>query len=215
MKLLTKIQTFEAQKSLLSETVSKKELLESKIISSLQPKVGKFFENPSMESRKQKVLKETRKKLIMLALEEKEVELHRLNEEFEQKRTEYTANSENPSSFLQKLETLMNALTSRLNGNMNKKVSFHLGSQHVEKEFVKRKSQVKKKRKWTASRKKKNRAVYRTKLKKRKQEKIRLLVTKIKEGNTVVNLSNMEVPDAVYIYLSKGLGFVPTQKVDV
>ena len=123
MKLLTKIQTFEAQKSLLSETVSKKELLESKIISSLQPKVGKFFENPSMESRKQKVLKETRKKLIMLALEEKEVELHRLNEEFEQKRTEYTTNSENPSSFLQKLETLMNALTSRLNGNMNKKVS--------------------------------------------------------------------------------------------
>ena len=32
---------------------------------------------------------------------------------------------------------------------------------------------------------------------------------------TVVNLSNEDVPDAAYIFLSKGLGFVPSQKVDL
>ena len=104
VKLLNKIQTLEAQKSLLSETIRQKELLESKIISSLQPKVGKVFENFDVENRKQKILSETRKKLIMLAIEDKEVELHKLNEEFNRKKADYTANNGNPDSFLQKLE---------------------------------------------------------------------------------------------------------------
>ena len=189
--------------------------MNSKIISSLQPKVGKIFENHTIESRKMKILNETRKKLIMLAIEEKEVELHQVREEFEKKKAEYTDINENPEVFLQKLETLMNALTSRLNGQMNKKVSFHLGRQETTKEFVRKKPQVKKKRKWTASRKKKNRIAYRTKLKRRKQDKLRALVSKIIAGNTVVNLSNEVIPDAVYVFLSKGLGFVPSQKVNV
>ena len=88
-------------------------------------------------------------------IEDKEVELHKLNEEFNRKKADYTANNGNPDSFLQKLERLMNALTTRLNGNMNKKVSFHLGRQEAKKEFVKKKALVKKKRKWTAQRKKK------------------------------------------------------------
>ena len=85
MKLLSKIQTLEAQKSLLSETVKRKELLESKIISSLHPKVGRTFENLNMERRKQKILSDARKKLIALAIEDKEEELRQLNQEFEQK----------------------------------------------------------------------------------------------------------------------------------
>ena len=43
MKLLGKIQTLEAQKSLLIETSNNKDLLVSKIISSLQPRIGKRF----------------------------------------------------------------------------------------------------------------------------------------------------------------------------
>ena len=62
VKLLTKIQTLEAQKSLLSVTINKKELLNSKIISSLQPKIEKRFENPEIERKKAKILQETRKK---------------------------------------------------------------------------------------------------------------------------------------------------------
>ena len=51
MKLLGKIQTLEAQRPLLSETVNRTELLGTKIISSLQPKVGKMFANRDIESR--------------------------------------------------------------------------------------------------------------------------------------------------------------------
>ena len=176
VKLLSKIQTLEAQKSLLIETVKQKDLLDSKIISSLQPRVGKTFTNHTIEIRKMQILKETRKKLIQLAIEEKEVELHQFNEEFENKKSAYTNNSEDPVRFLQKLEKLMNTLTCRLNGSMNRKVCFHLGRQETSKEFVKKTTQVKKKRKWTTNRKRKNRIAYRKKLKQKKQEKLSRLV---------------------------------------
>ena len=93
------------------------------------------------------------------------MELLHLNEQFNNSKCDYMDNHENPDVFLQKLERLMNALTSRLNGSMNKKVSFHLGRQEATKEFVTKKPQVKKKRKWTTNRKKKNRAKYKMKVK--------------------------------------------------
>ena len=40
-------------------------------------------------------------------------------------------------------------------------------------------------------------------------------MTKIKKENTVINLSDEEVPDAALIFLAKGLGYVPSQKVDI
>ena len=58
----------------------------------------------------------------------------------------------------------MNALTTRLNGNMNKKVSFHLGRQEAKKEFVKKKSQVKKKENGLPMERRK--IVYKTKMSK-------------------------------------------------
>ena len=52
-------------------------------------------------------------------------------------------------------------------------------------------------------------------MKAKKQKKIKTIVNKIKDGNVVVNLSDEQVPDAAYILLAKGLGFVPAQKVDM
>jgi hypothetical protein len=49
----------------------------------------------------------------------------------------------------------------------------------------------------------------------KKQTKIKQIVEKIKEENTVINLSNQEVPDAALIFLAKGLGYIPSQKVDI
>ena len=215
MKLLSKIQTLEAQKSLLSETVKSKKLLGSKIISSLQPKVGKSFVNRDIEIRKQQILEDSRKKLMMLAIEEKNEELNQIQEEFSQAKEEYVSTNVSPDVFLQKLEKLMNAVTHRLNKHMNKKVSFHLGQDRPTTEFVKKIVQVKKKRKWTLNRKKKNRLAYKAKVKIKKQGKIKAIVTKIKEENTVINLSDEEVPDAALIFLAKGLGYVPSQKVNI
>lgn len=157
MKLLSKIQTLEAQKSLLEETIKKKVLLNSKIISSLQPKVGKQFVNTDIELRKQRILADTRKKLILLAIDEKEIELQQSQHQFDQMKVDYISNNENPDQFLNKMDALMNALTQRLNISMNKKVSFHAGREQTTVTFVKKRCQVKKKRKWTANRKRKNR----------------------------------------------------------
>ena len=214
MKLLGKIQTLEAQKSLLEETVKNRNLLVSNMISSLQPKVGKQFTHANFEYRKQKILEETRKKLLLLAIEEKDIELSSSNEQFNRMKHEYTCTNENPDQLLNKVEKSVESLTHSLNCNMNRKITFHLGRQQPRLKFVKKKTLTKKKRKWTAERKKKNRMNYRNKLKARKKEKIKSMVDKIKQENTVINLSDEEVPDATYIFLSKGLGYVPSQKVD-
>ena len=213
MKLLSKIQTLEAQRSLLSETINRKELFNSKIISSLQVKVGKTFTQRDIEVRKLKILCNTRKMLIKLAIEEKDLELAQINEQFNYLKEAYQLDNESANTFFNKLESSTNALTSRLNKTMNKKVCFHAGfTQPVTIKFAEEKTLVKKKRKWTANRKKKNRTIYRKKVK--EKEKRAALVSKIKESNTVINLSTEEVPDSVYIFLSKGLGYVPTRKVD-
>ena len=65
MKLLSKIQMHEAQKTLLSETINNRTLLESKIISSLQPSVGRTFMNESLENRKKILLLNTRMKFAI------------------------------------------------------------------------------------------------------------------------------------------------------
>ena len=144
MKLLGKIQTLIAQKSLLVETVNRIELLGSKIISSLQPKIGKVFLNMDVETRKHNILSDTRKKLITLAIEDKDIELSQVSAEFDRLKGEYIATNVDSNTFLTKLEKLMNALTQRLNKTMNKKVSFHLGSQQTSLVFVKKVDQISK-----------------------------------------------------------------------
>ena len=48
-----------------------------------------------------------------------------------------------------------------------------------------------------------------------KQDKLKEYVEKIKKENIVVNNSDKKVPTSVYLFLTKGLGFVPTRKVDL
>ena len=67
----------------------------------------------------------------------------------------------------------------------------------------------------TTQSKKKTRENYIRNRKQKRQDKLKEYVEKIKEENIVVNLSDEEVPPSAYLFLSKGLGFVPTRKVDV
>ena len=218
MKLLGKIQTHEAQSRLLSETIKSNELLNSKILSSIQPKVGRNFVYNDLENKKQKLLENLRKELILLAIKEKEIELQTLNEEFSTKKQKYIERIDNTNDFLTRLEKSSAKQTFKLNSKMNKKVSFHLQRHNESIKFTKTKTQKiqkKKKRKISALQKKKNRIKYKNKQKQKKQEKIQLMVDKIKKDNIVVNLSNLEIPNAAYIFLAKGLGFVPSKKVDI
>ena len=61
MKMLNRIQSCEAQKHLLETTLTNNQLLNSKIISSLQPNIGKEFKYPDLETRKDLRMKALRK----------------------------------------------------------------------------------------------------------------------------------------------------------
>ena len=82
MKLLSKIHVHEAQLNLLKETMKDNNLLDSNVLSSLQPKIGREFSNNELEAQKHTILRNTRKQLLTLAIKEKEVVLDQLNNEF-------------------------------------------------------------------------------------------------------------------------------------
>ena len=153
-----------------TETVKTKDLLESKILSSLQPRIGKQFTIPKLEIRKKKLIKELRKKLIYIAIEEKESELEEVNKQFDQMKQNYIQKNQNANQFMSKLDSQMIKITHELNKRMNKKVSFHK-KQKTEINFVKKNNQSKNRRTWTVIRKRKNRINYRNKVKRKKKEK--------------------------------------------
>ena len=199
MKLLNRIHGLEAQYNLLLKTMQNNNLLDSKILSSIQPKIGKEFTNIEADSQKRIVLRNTRKQLISIAIKEKEQELLEKNAVFNTRKETYVNTLENAESFLEKLEQSSTSQCRKLNEKMNKKVEFHLQTNQEKTTFTKRRSYLKrKKRKPNARQKKKKKAIYDNKQKQKKQKKIQSLVKKIKDENTVVNLSNQEVPDEAW-----------------
>ena len=122
MKLLNRIHGLEAQYNLLLKTMQNNNLLDSKILSSIQPKIGKEFTNIEADSQKRIVLRNTRKQLITIAIKEKEHELHEKNEEFNTRKETYVNSLENADTFLSKLEQSSTNQCRKLNEKMNKKV---------------------------------------------------------------------------------------------
>ena len=114
---------------------------------------------------------------------------------------------------LRNLETNSETLAKQLNKKIDKKVSFYL-EETTEMSFVKKKKFVKRREKKSVNRRKKNRQNYKRNKKKKKRDRLKVLVDKIKDENVVVNLSNEEVPASAYLFLAKGLGFVPKCKFD-
>ena len=143
-----------------------------------------------------------RKQLLKLAIKDIETTLQQSNSDFDAKKLEIILTSEYPNKLLENLEQIPSKQCRVLNKNMKKKVQFHLQRQNKGIQFTKVYVE-KKKRKPNPRQKKKKKAIYIAKQKCKKQEKTRSMVTKIKEENIVVNLSNEEIPDAAYIFLQK------------
>ena len=74
-KLLDKIQKSEAQKNLLETTLMNNTLLHSRILSSLQPKIGRKFIFDDLEKQKEEKLTKLRKELLEIAIEERKRDL--------------------------------------------------------------------------------------------------------------------------------------------
>ena len=158
-----------------------------------------------------------RKELIEIAIEERSrdqqtLKAHLITEKSKLKNS--STESLQQKELLKKLEAKSEVTARQLNKKINKKVSFHL-EQRTEITFAKKKKLICRKEKKTEHRKRKNRQNYRRNKKRKKKEKIEELVSKIKDENIVVNLSNEEIPASAYLFLAKGLGYVTTKKVDL
>ena len=75
INILDKIQRSEAQKHILETTLKEHRLLQSRILSSLEPKVGREFNYEDLENRKKERLMELRREFLNIAVEEKNREM--------------------------------------------------------------------------------------------------------------------------------------------
>ena len=105
--------------------------IKSRIISSLQPKVGKLFNYEDLERKKEEKLEEIRKELISIAIEEKDRDVQSLKTQLNAEKEKMKASSNPPQhkELLQKLESKSAETAKKLNKKANKKVSFHLQQQ--------------------------------------------------------------------------------------
>ena len=71
LKVISKIHTIESQEKLISLVKDNTQLLQSKILSSIQPKISKEFSYIDLENNKKTLLINVRKQLLKLAAEER------------------------------------------------------------------------------------------------------------------------------------------------
>ena len=167
-----------------------------------------------MEEKKKEKLLELRKDLLTIAMEEKDREIETLKTKFKTEKEKIVGDNTRKQEILRKLEERSTATSNDINKRLNKKVSFYL-QEVTDIKFTKKKRLLKQRRKKPEHVKKKNRQNHRRNTKIKKNEQMQNRIQKIKDENIVVNLSEEEVPASTYLYLAKGLGFVPTRKVDI
>ena len=118
MKILEKIQKNEAQQMLLETTLNNITLLQSRILSSLQPKIGKHFQYEDLERKRNEKLKEVRKELLQIAVEEKVRNVHKLRLEMGAEKVRLKTLTSNPTQvkeIMRRLETKSESAAKKLN----------------------------------------------------------------------------------------------------
>ena len=210
LKAISKIHTLEAQEKLIVLVKDNPQLLESKILSSLQPRIGKQFSYQDLESSKKTLLTNVRRQLLELAAEERKRDLKNA----ENKLTNLQQNKD-ATVLDNNLQVKSTSIKNRINQKMNKKVNFHSNTTEevvfTDKRIIRRKTRKKK----SSEVKRKNRQKYRANQRSKRQSNLKEKVKEIIEDNVVINLSDLEIPDNVYLFLAKGLNFVPSKGTNV
>jgi len=207
VKTEEKLVSREAQLNLLELVHGNEDLLQSKILSSLNPRTGRNFSLHKGLDVKVKALDlHYRKERILIAIEEARLDINKL-------KTELKDSSTKPSDTTD--------LVIRINKRLNKKVNFHL--EKSEKENMKiafvplptsKKTRQNKNKTMTKERKREKHRRWRKNKQGSKKKELTDKVEEIKKNNIVINLSDAEIPDLAYLYLANGLNFVPSQIVE-
>ena len=201
----------EAQLGLLNNICNDKVLLNSKILSSLKPRVGNQFSYKDLEKRKVHILTDARHELIQkCAIVEARRDIDHLKLRFnklikdrkiqtdvqESIRLEQSKiKIEHEKKHQKKLNFHHNQMLDRKVLSSNTCVRNQKQKQHVDKSQLQKRLQNK---------------AYKERVRIKKNEWIKTHVETIKL-NKVKNFSDKDIPNIVYLYLDKGLGFVESK----
>ena len=212
LKVISKIHTIESQEKLISLVKDNTQLLQSKILSSIQPKIGKEFSYIDLENNKKTLLIKVRKQLLELAAEERRRDLK--NVENDLHHFNLNRNDDEINRMNNKIKTRTTTIINRINQKMNNKIKFH-SNINEEINFTNDRPSKRKKRKLkTKETKRRNRQKYKANQKIKRRNRLKARIQEIIKNNIVINLSNFDIPDHVYLYLAKGLNFVPSCKTN-
>ena len=192
MATATKLLTRLSQRHLLTSTVNNPKLLDSRILSSINPNVGKVFKYQDLEDKKQKILRDARRKLINLcAIPEADRDITTLRI------------GVNPSSIHN------TELEKNLRVKREHKINFHLRNppKRTAGKVSRRSERQRKRRRTSRTQKTRKRRLYRARKAERKRQELDNKIQEIR-SSLVRNLSSLEIPDEAFLYLAKGLNFV-------
>lgn len=200
--------------SLLKKVVESDELLKSNILTSLQPKIGKKYVFRDLQQQAEEILLKCRESLIKISIEEVErVNKNQNNEVSVFRRTNYNITGTEIDSIISKTSRSMEH---EIKKKHDQKIFHFSNTVTVKPKPVSREEKKKAKRrnhrKLTSEKRKIRTQKYKKNVRERKLTNLKEEVQRIKDANIVVNLSSMEIPDVVYIYLAHGLNFIEAHK---
>ena len=221
LELEIKLHARVSQKQLLVSVKNDDKLMDSKIISSIKPKIGKVFIYPDLEKLKRDILLKARSDIIDISLTEANRDQLDLESKIKLEKTKIMSNDPNVISedelnaeIFKKISPKLNVLNKR----MNKKLTFfkptsttNYNIEYQHKISSKRKNMRTK----TKEQRRKKRQNYSRNRKMQRKINLREKVDKIIQNNLVINLSSVDISDIAYLYLAKGMNFVEPRKIDI
>ena len=206
MVLSKKIGSREAQVDLLKTVSEDSELLNSRIISSIQPKIGRNFIHKDLEHKKTRILGKARLDIMTkCAAVEATREITGFKYSFEKLAKDRNVDK----TALESIKKSQDISKNDLKSIHQRKIDFHRKSVHQRKGLQTDPSSQKRRRRWQKSKEDKriHNKKYKSRLRERRRSWVSDHVVAIKTSS-VRNLSSVDIPDIVYLYLAKGLGYV-------
>ena len=145
LEIINNIHTIEAQEKLLLLVKDSRQLLESRIIPSLHPKVGREFAYNDLENKKKTLLINVREQLLELAAEERKRELSNATIKLSEYNCQHNKDNDTFINISNRLQKKSSTIANRINVKMNKKLRFH--NNNAEKVVFTKEKLVRKKRK--------------------------------------------------------------------
>ena len=209
-----KLTLHQEQLGFLKKVVDSSSLLESRILPSVQPKIGRKFHYVDLERKKLKILLDARIQILNeCAKVEKIRDVNNVNNTFSKELSKKINDQQFQIRVKSEIDKTRNGIVQRL----SKKVNFHLDQiSNTETNTVtfqtKKKSSRNKFKAKAHDKVVENRRKYRRRKREKKKEWMTQKIVEIK--NTLVfNLSSQEIPDIAYLYLAKGLNFVESKGI--